>query len=133
MHLDLLAADMGVSICEAYLPHGWWGAYSHRTRTITLRPDLAPIQYRSTLAHELGHAWHGHRESTPRTEWQASIWSAKLLIRHQDYMEAVLAADHPQGVACLLEVLPRDVEMYTAGLGPAELLEMREAMAVKSV
>lgn len=116
MHLDLIAADLGVGIREGILPGGWWGAYSHQSHSITLLPGLPPIQYRSTLAHELGHAHYRHRGSTPKYEWQASVWAARQLIDHDHFIEAVLGADRVAGVASILEVMPTDVDTYVRAL-----------------
>lgn len=116
MHLDLIAADLGVSVREGILPNGWWGAYSHQHHSITLLPGLAPIQYRSTLAHELGHAHYRHRGSTTSTEWQASVWAARQLIDYDRFIEAALGADRVAGVASILEVMPSDVDTYVRAL-----------------
>lgn len=116
MHLDLIAADLGVGIREGILPSGWWGAYSHQHHSITLLPGLPPIQYRSTLAHELGHAFYRHRGIDPRYEWQASVWAARQLIDHDRFIEATLGADRVAGVASILEVMPSDVDTYVRAL-----------------
>ncbi|WP_150460369.1 ImmA/IrrE family metallo-endopeptidase [Nesterenkonia ebinurensis] len=66
---------------QDHLPQGRWGEYRHHHRRIRLLSCLAPVQYRSTLAHELGHAVYGHRRSTARTELEADAWAARYLIR----------------------------------------------------
>lgn len=46
----------GVTIRDDLVhPHAL-GAYAHATRTIRMRPGLAPMQYLKTLVHELAHA-----------------------------------------------------------------------------
>ncbi|WP_150460539.1 ImmA/IrrE family metallo-endopeptidase [Nesterenkonia ebinurensis] len=77
-HLEGIALDLGVRI-EHYdhLPHGRWGEYRHRRREVRLLRHMAPVQYRSTLAHELGHAAYGHRRSTARTELEADAWASQ--------------------------------------------------------
>lgn len=112
MNLELIAQDLGVRITRGALPAGWWGSYNHRTLTITLHRSLGPVQYKSTLAHELGHAHHRHETSTPGNEWQASVWAARTLIQHDQFLEAAYAADRVAGVANILEVMPADVETY---------------------
>ena len=128
MKLDIIAADLGVSLREGSLPHGWWGAYDHRTHTITLLPNLGPIQYRSTLAHELGHAHYRHSGSTPRTERQASQWAARQLISQEAFMDAAYGADTTSGVAAILEVMPGDVETYIETLDVWEVLEVMDIL-----
>lgn len=89
-----------------------YGCYLKDHHAIILNSSLAPIQRRSTVMHELGHAFHGHSETTPQTERQASEWSARELIRWCDYMCLTRIHDTAQGVASELGVLPRDVENY---------------------
>lgn len=133
MKLDKIAADLGVSLREGPLPPGWWGAYDHRTHTITLLPKLPPIQYRHTLAHELGHAYYRHPVSTPRNEWEASAWAAKQLITFESLMEAALGADTVTGIAAILEVMPADVETYAQCMSEYEAQKVMETLrSVKS-
>lgn len=47
---------------------------------IFLQPRMRAVHERSTLAHELGHACLGHRQSTPKHERQADIFAARHLI-----------------------------------------------------
>ena len=116
MNLELIADDLGVQIRTGALPHNWWGAYDYRTHTITLLKGLGPIQYKSTLCHELGHAHYRHRTSNTNTEWQANVWAARKLIDHDQFVEAALGADRLAGVAAILEVMPTDVETYVRAL-----------------
>lgn len=88
------------------------GAYMHDHLTVMLDCKLGPIQYRSTAAHELGHAFYGHTESTPRNEREASLWAAKSLIRVCDYFDLARVCETPQEMAMSLGVLPRDVINY---------------------
>ncbi|MCQ1951578.1 ImmA/IrrE family metallo-endopeptidase [Arthrobacter sp. zg-Y859] len=130
MHLDLIAADLGVGIREGILPGGWWGAYSHQHHSITLLPGLPPIQYRSTLAHELGHAHYRHRGSIPKYEWQASVWAARQLIDHDRFMAAVLEADRVAGVASILEVMPTDVDTYVRALSGKDRRHLQKQLSM---
>lgn len=132
MKLDIIAADLGVSLREGSLPPGWWGAYDHRIHTITLLPNLPPIQYRHAFAHELGHAFYRHRVTNRRTEWEASAWAAKQLITFDALLEASLGADTPIGVAAILEVMPVDVEIYTQCMSDYEVQKIMETTSVKS-
>lgn len=89
--------------------NGLHGAYLHDHRIILLDERLAPIQRRSTLMRELGHAYYGHTDSTARAEHEASEWAARALIRGCDFMHLTTVYDHPQSIASELGVLPRDV------------------------
>src|SRR4051794_3435064 len=75
-------------IIELELPNNWWGAYSLSQNTIYLRPRLAPIQYRSTLAHETAHAALQHSGECPRQERAAEELAASWLIRHDQFATA---------------------------------------------
>lgn len=74
---------------------------------------VGAVQYRSTLAHELGHAHYGHWWSSRKHEDQADEWAARLLISPAEWSLAIaLHPDCPQSVAAELGVLPRLVEVY---------------------
>jgi len=107
-------------IIERYLPHNWWGAYDNRTHTIWLRPNLAPIQRRSTLAHETAHAALGHTGHHPRQERQAEELAASWLIPYPDFVRAGSIYPTATGLAHELDVLPRDIHAYMRLLGRAQ-------------
>lgn len=112
--LEGVAHRMGVHIeYRDQLRRGRWGEYDHRHRTIRLLSRLGAVQWRSTLAHELGHARHGHWWTSLRHEDQADEWAARVLIRPAEWSLAIaLHPDCPQSVASELGVLPRLVEVY---------------------
>lgn len=65
------------------------GYYRHSTRTISTRRGLSIAEYRSTLAHELGHAAHGDEPTGnghygQRQERRADRYAARLLIDPDD-------------------------------------------------
>lgn len=103
--------ELGVRVVYADLPH-MHGGYMHDLRAIVVDGSMAPIQLKSTLAHELGHAFHGHEYTTPRTEREASEWGARVMIRGCKFWLATRMYDTPQEVAAELGVLPRDVVNY---------------------
>lgn len=106
-------STLGVRVVSGDLG-GLYGCYLLEHHTIILERTLAPIQYRSTAMHELGHAFHGHASTTPRTEREASEWAARQMIRWCDYVNVTMALESAQGVASDLGVLPRDVINYQA-------------------
>lgn len=91
---------------------GRWGSYSHRTRTITIRPDLSPVQYRWVLAHEVAHAHYGHDGYLPRWERDADRLAALWLIRLCDWAVAVRVHDSLEAIAEDLEVHPGVCRIY---------------------
>ena len=88
------------------------GVYLHDHHTILLDNELAPIQRRSTLMHELGHAYYRHPQSSARTEREASEWAARALIRPCELLKLSRIYDDLESVAHELGVLPRDVKHF---------------------
>lgn len=112
LDLDLHAADLGVSVIDvAVIPGGLWGAYDHQQRAIFLLRRLGPIQRYSTLAHELGHAYHGHTHPAPVWEAEADEYAVRLLIPRRTFEDHARALHSPVAVAHELGVLPRLVEV----------------------
>lgn len=118
---------MGVRVRTAVTPNGWWGAYDHRRRLITLRPGLGPIQSKCTLMHELGHAHYGHTGVTGKQETLANRWAAYRLIEFNDLLSTALVEQSGPGVAAALEVMPDVLETYLKLLTRAQLNELRSA------
>lgn len=90
--LGRLARAIDVAIVTGALPAGWLGAWCHKKRRITMKPDLPSHVFRSVLAHELGHAHMGHVGYHPPeslTERAADRFAAKHLIRMDDYHAAM--------------------------------------------
>ena len=77
---------------------------------IVLNAWLDEAQQRSTLAHELGHAWYGHRPTgdehgDARDERQADEYAARLLVDPLAYAAAERAVGtHPGALAVELGV-----------------------------
>lgn len=126
MDLDMIAGELGVSITTGPLPRGWWGAYDKTEHMIIMKHGLAPVQHRSTLAHELGHAWYQHDKTCIKAERQASIWAARRLIKAGQFIEALQQGETTQEIAHILGVLPRDITNYISTLSPAETLLIRQ-------
>lgn len=112
-----VAAQLGVTIEHHHtLPHGRWGDYRHHRRTIRLLDRMAPVQYVSTLAHELGHAHYGHRRTTGRTELEADAWAARQLIDPAEWRYLTTIHADLLTVAAELQVLPRIAAVYAKHL-----------------
>jgi|SRR5699024_7244645 len=83
---DLWIEELEVEVFEREL-NGMYGAYIQSHQLIVLEKRLAPVQRRSTLMHELGHAYYGHTESTARTEREASEWAARQMIQRASLID----------------------------------------------
>lgn len=70
---------MGINVLHRPIKsaHGLW---LPEHNTIIIRTGLRRIHERVVLAHELGHAIHGHNCDDPKQELQANIFAAKYLI-----------------------------------------------------
>lgn len=94
------------------------GVYEHDARTITLNAWLSAEQQRYTLAHELGHAWHGHTfvglpHADEEAERLADEHAASLLILPDAYAHAErLRGPHPGAIGDELGVHPRVVATF---------------------
>lgn len=95
------------------LPAGWWGAYDAEEHAIYLAESLAPLQARSTLAHELAHAEHRHHGSTDEQEQEARHAAAQKLIGDPSNLAAAVAGLNLAGALAIgLGVLPRDIRAF---------------------
>ena len=92
------AERLGIQVLTRALrtAHALWVP---EARTILIRPRMRRVMERSVLAHELGHAHHGHRDDRPKHELQADRFAAHhLLVRHE--IERVAAASPDPNVWC---------------------------------
>lgn len=116
-NLNQLAENLGVMVRTAPTPAAHWGVYDHSYRLITLRPGLGPIQYRSTLAHELGHAHYGDTGHLQKNEHRADSWAAKALLDIDVVAEAIRITRDTTELAAELEVLPWVLHAFVDTLG----------------
>lgn len=106
--MDLIAHTEGMGVSVRYVNHmDRWGRYDHNTGRITLLSGMGHVQWRSTLAHECGHAFWGHTRDGPKQERQADAYAVGLLIPLGDWARATANADDLAHVAQELSVLPR--------------------------
>lgn len=94
------------------------GYYHHKSRTISTRRGMSITQYRSTLAHELGHAYYGDEPTgnghyDQRQEARADEYAARLLIPRDEFATAYqwCQGDH-QELADELEVTQHLLAVY---------------------
>lgn len=108
VELHLLAESMGVQLRRH--SGGCPGWYDHRRRVISTRRGQSISQYKSVLAHELGHAAHrdsptGNGHFDQRQERRADEYAARLLINPADFKAAAIwHHGHLPAIADELEV-----------------------------
>ncbi|MDK8693620.1 ImmA/IrrE family metallo-endopeptidase [Corynebacterium sp. MSK158] len=108
VELHLLAESMGVQLQRHTGGRPGW--YDHHRRIISTRRGQSISQYRSVLAHELGHAAHGDAPTgnghfDQRQERRADEYAARLLINPTDFESAaVWHHGHLPAIADELEV-----------------------------
>ncbi|MEJ6019167.1 ImmA/IrrE family metallo-endopeptidase [Corynebacterium sp. H113] len=107
LDLEELAQSMGLTIIyHRDGPKGWCSLH---TKTISLRNDLTHREYRSTLAHEIGHAIRGDIYTgtifDQRDERAADQFAAQLLISEEAYQAAErIHGPHDDAIAYELDV-----------------------------
>ena len=115
--LHRLAESMGVTLRRHN--GGKKGWYDHATRTISTRRGMSIQQYRSVLAHELGHAVHGDTPTgnghfDQRQERRADEYAAQLLITPADFETAAIwHHGHLPAIADELEVTKHLLKTWT--------------------
>lgn len=94
------ATTLGVQVHVAHLPHPYMGFYDSERRVAVYGFDLTPVEQRSVLAHELGHAYYDHQcQDDPRAEEVADLYAAYLLIEPGAYVAAERADPAPEAIA----------------------------------
>lgn len=128
-NLDTVVQSLGVRVREAPTPKGTWGIYDKPRHLITISPGLNQAQYRSTLAHELGHARYGHHGHHPKTEKLADKWAAKKLITFDLLLEQAQFTLATSEIAAQLNVMPWVVEAFVNTLNAKQVVEMMNQIA----
>lgn len=107
-HADIIGVDI------EYKPLSGLFGYYNKTDSLIVINSTAPIAWQVyTLAHELGHAYHGHECDTGYAEHYADLYAAELLIKPAAYRSAETEADgNPAGIAHLLELPLPFIEFY---------------------
>lgn len=107
------AARLGVSVHMAHLPAPYRGFYDHPNARVIYDFGLTPIEKRCVVAHELGHAFHGHTGRGIRSQEDAAdLYAARLLIDPADYAAAEQVSADVQWIADELHVEPHLVRMF---------------------
>lgn len=79
---------------------------------IVLRSGMKSAWDRSTLAHELGHALHGHRDDRPKHEMQADRYAATSLIELEEFNAVMQWAPDAHRLAHELDVSTRLARVF---------------------
>ena len=128
-NLDTVVQSLGVRVREAQTPKGTWGIYDKPRHLITISPGLNQAQYRSTLAHELGHARYGHHGHHPKTEKLADKWAAGKLLNFDMILEQAQFTLATSEIAAQLNVMPWVVEAFVNTLNAKQVVEMMNQIA----
>lgn len=100
----ILAVSWGLKVHVAHLDPDILGFYSPEENCIYLSLRLTPEERLETLAHELGHAFHGHTCDSEANERQADAFAAQTLIDPDDYARAEALAYDQASIASELGV-----------------------------
>ncbi|WP_417372965.1 ImmA/IrrE family metallo-endopeptidase [Glutamicibacter protophormiae] len=128
-NLNEIAQEFGVHVRSAPTPGNLWGIYDKRHKLITIKPGLGRAQYRSTLAHELGHAHYGHSGHHRKTERLADKWAAKKLLTVESVLDAARYSNDTGALAAHLEVMPWVLETFVDTLNARQAVFMMNQAA----
>lgn len=112
--LVLLCGQLSVDVRIAPLPAGWLGAYDHAGAQILLADGLTPVEQRSVLAHELGHALRMDCGESEPAERAAERFAALLLVNPAALLAAGAWARNEDELAEELGVTVDIVRNYLA-------------------
>lgn len=109
------AAQLGVSVHVAHIDGAVRGYYDSSEKIVVYDFELTPVERRSVLAHELGHAFYDHRcYGNARLEAAADYYAACLLIEPSEYVDAELIDPSSDAIAEALGVEPALVRAFEA-------------------
>lgn len=109
------AMKLGVSVHVAHIDPPHRGFYDAEQKTVVYDFNLTPVERRSVLAHELGHAYYDHQcFGNVKFEADADYYAACLLIAPEDYVAAESIDPSPDAIAEELGVEPRLVRAFEA-------------------
>lgn len=107
------AMTLGVSVHVAHIEPPHRGFYDSARKIVVYDFNLTPIEARSVLAHELGHAFYDHQcYGNARFEADADYYAARLLIDPAEYMAAEAIDPSVPAIADELGVEPRLVRAF---------------------
>ena len=90
------------------------GLWIPEHRVIVIRAGIRAVHDRAALAHEIGHAVHGHQDDRPKHEGQADLYAARKLIDPLKLKEVRRWVPDLPSLADELDVTPRLLASYLA-------------------
>lgn len=114
---ELIRHAESMGLCVKWDNLGRRSGELRRSGLILLNHRKSMLTQRVTLAHECGHAWHGHdwtrTHERERDEREADTYAALLLISAEEYARAErIAGEHAGAIAKELNVTRHLVEMW---------------------
>lgn len=106
-HAETLGITVGYSRLRT--ANGLW---LPEYNTIVVKDGMRAVHTRIALAHEIGHAVHGHEDDRPRHEQQADRYAAVHLIDRDELLQVAGWAGHPNIIAAELGVTRRILLAY---------------------
>ncbi len=110
--LIAIAAGSDFRVRIATITPGIRGFIDYPNRTIYISRRLTPAEMLCTLAHELGHMFHGHDCSRPGAEDQANAYACRLLIAADAYAKAERLSEYVEALADELGVTIEMIHHY---------------------
>lgn len=107
-----------IGVTRTHHDGGKTGWYDHDTRTISTRRGMEVGMYRSTLAHEIGHAVFQDRTTTPghfdqKQERRADRFALRLLFSDAEFRDAhAWCGPHIPALADELECSQHHIRLY---------------------
>lgn len=106
------AHNLGVTIIYSDPGKGHDGVYYDHLKLIIIKPTLTPLWEKWVIWHELGHAWHRHKESTKLSERQADIFAVTRLITLDEYRRVEYLYPDMNQMSQELLVPPHAIKIY---------------------
>lgn len=111
------AQRAGVTIIYGKLPPPLRSLYRPAKNLVIITRGLTEAQEIEAIAHELGHANHGHDCTNSRTESQAWRWASRFTVHPRAYAIAERINPHPAAIALELELTPRLITEWQKHFG----------------
>jgi Zn-dependent peptidase ImmA (M78 family) len=106
------AAEYGLEVHGSHLPHPKVGSYIPELQRVYFDLSLTMPWRRSVIAHEIGHAHHGHLCDSTVNEKQADAFAAHLLVEPEWYAELEQISHDANWIGEEMNVAPYVIEDY---------------------
>jgi len=105
------AAALGVRVIHRPLTTGT-GLWVPDHRVVFIQERMHAVHDRSTLAHELGHADLGHRDSRPKHEVMADRYAAENMVDPDELLDLMKWSPDPSRWANEMSVSTKLIRVY---------------------